>query len=60
MYYYVTMLYPFLTSLETLHGFISNFVLMFLRWTPTKFVKIGLLPHFSWNKGNFVQFLANS
>ena len=51
MYYYVTMLYPFLTSLKRVHGFASNFVLMFLRWTPTKFVKIWLLPHFSWNYG---------
>ena len=35
---------PIFTSyLEQLHGFASNFVLMFLRWTPTMFVKIGVL-----------------
>ena len=31
---------------EQLHGFASNFVWMFLGWTPTKFVKIGVLPLF--------------
>ena len=37
----------FLTSsLEPLHGFASNFVWMFLGQTPTKFVKIGVLPLF--------------
>ena len=38
---------PLLTSsLELLHGFASNFVWMFLGWTPTKFVKIVVLPLF--------------
>ena len=38
---------PFLTSsLELLHGLASNFVWMFLAWTTTKFVKIGMLPLF--------------
>ena len=38
---------PFLTSfLETLHGFASNFVWVFLWWRPTKFLKIGVLPLF--------------
>ena len=38
---------PLLTSsLEPLQGFASNFVWMFLGWTPTKFVKIGVLPLF--------------
>ena len=32
--------------LEPLHGFASNYVWMFLGWTPTKFVKIGVLPLF--------------
>ena len=32
-----------LTSLELLHGFASNCLLMFLGWTPTKFVKIRVL-----------------
>ena len=32
--------------LKPLHGFASNFVWMFLGWTPTKFVKIGVLPLF--------------
>ena len=37
--------FSLLTSfLELLHGFASNFVWMFLGWTPTKFVKIGVLP----------------
>ena len=35
-----------ISSLEPLHGFASNFVWMFLGWTPTKFVKIGVLPLF--------------
>ena len=34
------------TPLKPLHGFASNFVWMFLWWTPTKFVKIGVLPLF--------------
>ena len=39
--------FGFLTSsLEPLHGFASNFVWMFLGWTPTKFVKIRVLPLF--------------
>ena len=39
---------PFLTSfLEPLHDFDSNFVWMFLGWTPTKFVKTRVLPLFS-------------
>ena len=38
---------PFLTSsLEPLHGFASNFVLMILGWALTKFVNIGVLPLF--------------
>ena len=38
---------PLLTSsIESLHGFASNFVWMFLGWIPTKFVKIGVLPLF--------------
>ena len=39
------------SSLEPLHGFASNFVWMFLGWTPTKFVKIGGLPLFFMNYG---------
>ena len=34
------------SSLKPLHGFASNFVWMFLGWTPTKFVKIVVLPLF--------------
>ena len=34
------------SSLKPLHGFASNFVWIFLRWTPTKFVKIVVLPLF--------------
>ena len=34
------------SSLKPLHGFASNFVWMFLGWTPTKFVKIRVLPLF--------------
>ena len=38
---------PLLTSsIEPLHGFASNFVWMYLGWTPTKFVKIRVLPLF--------------
>ena len=32
-----------LTYLERLHGFASNFVRMFLNWTPTKIVIMGEL-----------------
>ena len=48
MYYYMSQCnIPFLTSsLEPLHGFPSNFVLMFLRWAPIKFIKIRVLPLF--------------
>ena len=38
--------FSFMTSLKPLHRFASNFVWMFLGWTPTKFVKIGVLPLF--------------
>ena len=53
MYYYMSLCnIPCLTSsLEQLQGFASNFVWMFLGWTPTKFVKIGMQPLFSWNYG---------
>ena len=34
------------SSLKPLHGFASNFVWLFLGWTPTEFVKIGVLPLF--------------
>ena len=38
---------PLLTSsIEPLHGFASNVVLMFVGWTPTKCVKSGVLPLF--------------
>ena len=48
MYYFMSLCnITFLTSsLETLHGFASNFEWMFLGWTPTKYVKIGVLPLF--------------
>ena len=40
-------LFSFSTSpLKPLHGFASNFVWLFLGWTHTKFVKIGVLPLF--------------
>ena len=34
------------SPLKPLHGFASNFVWMFLGWSPTKFVKSGVLPLF--------------
>ena len=48
MYYYMSLCnIPFLiSSLKPPHRFASNFVWMFLGWTPTKFVKIGVLPLF--------------
>ena len=48
MYYYMSLCnIPFLTSsLEPLHVFVSSFALMFLRWTPTKFVRNWVLPLF--------------
>ena len=36
--------FSFSTPLKPLHGFASNFVWMFLGWTPTKYVKIVVLP----------------
>ena len=36
----------FSTSLKTLHLFPSNYVWMFLGWMPTKYVIIGVPPHF--------------
>ena len=51
MYYYMSLISLLTSSLEPLHGFASNFVWMFLRWTPTQFVKIGCYPYFSWNNG---------
>ena len=57
-------IFSFLTSsLKPLHGFASDFVWMFLGWTPTKFVKIGVQPYrpiCHGIMGYFVQFLANS
>ena len=49
MYYYIL----FLTSLKPNHRFDSNFVWMFLVWTPTKFVKIWVLPLVLWDFGSF-------
>ena len=53
MYYYMSLCnIPLLTSsIEPLHGFASNFVWMFLGWTPTKFFKIWVLPLFFMNNG---------
>ena len=52
MYYYMSLCnIPLLTSLEQLHGFASNFVWMFLGWTPTKMLKSGYYPYFSWSNG---------
>ena len=53
---------PFLTSyLKPMHGFDSNFVWMFLGWTPTTFVKIMIQPLFSMELWVILfQFLANS
>ena len=36
------------SSLKPLHGFSSNFVWIFLGWTPTKY---GCYPYSSWNYG---------
>ena len=47
MYYYIL----FLTSLKPNHRFDSNFVWMFLVWSPTKFVKIWVLPLLLWDFG---------
>ena len=48
MYYYMSLcnIPFFISSLEPLHGFASYFVWMFLGGTPTKFVKIRVLPKF--------------
>ena len=64
MYYYMSLCnIPFLTCLEPLDGFASYFVLIFLRWTPTKFVEIGVLPLFFMELWvilcNYGQFLKN-
>ena len=43
------------SSLKPLHGFASNFMGMFLGWTPTKFVKMGgATPIFHGIMGKFV------
>ena len=61
MYYYMSLCnILFLTSIESLDGFASNFVWMFLRWTPSNFVRIRVLPLCYGIMGNFVQFLANA
>ena len=53
--------FSFSTSLKRLRRFASNFVWMFLGWTPTKFLKNrGATPIFHGIMGNFVQLLANS
>ena len=50
----------FLTSLQPLHGFASNFMWMFLRWAPTEFDKIlGAAPIFHGIMSNVRQFLKN-
>ena len=48
MYYYMSLCdIPLLTpSLEPLHGFPSNFVWMFLWWTPTEFLNQGATHNF--------------
>ena len=55
--------FGFSTSLEPMHGFASNVVWMFLGWTTTKFVKIGVLTLFFMellvNCAIFGQFLKN-
>ena len=40
----VVIFFTFSTSRKLLPGFASHFVSMFFIWTPTKFVKIGVLP----------------
>ena len=52
MYFYMSLCnIPFLTSLKPNHRFASNFVWMLLGWTPTKFVKIWVLPLLLWDFG---------
>ena len=52
MFYYMSLCnIPFLTSIKPNHRFASNFVSMFLGWTPTKFVKIWVLPLLLWDFG---------
>ena len=48
IYYYMSLCnILFLTSsLEPLHEFASNYVWMFLGWSPTNIVKFGVLPQF--------------
>ena len=54
MYYYMSLCnILFLTSLKPNNGFSSNFVWMFLGWTPTKFLKIWVLPLLLWDFGKF-------
>ena len=38
------MYYPIFDFSQLLHGFASNVVWMLFGWTPTKIVKIGVLP----------------
>ena len=47
MYYYLSFcIITFSTSFKSLHIFAANFVWMLLGLTPTKSVKIGVLPLF--------------
>ena len=47
MYYYMSVCnIPFVTSSLKTHRFASNFVWMFLGWTPTRLDKIRVLPLF--------------
>ena len=58
MYYYMSPCnIPFFTSLKPMHIFAPNFVLMFIRRTPTKFIKmVGTTFIFHGIMCNFVQF----
>ena len=52
MYYYMSLCnIPFLTSFKPKNRYASNFLWMFFWWTPTKFVKIWVLPLLLWDFG---------
>ena len=48
---------PFVTSGKQKHGFVSNFVWMFLGWTPSKLVESGFCPYLTGIISNIVHFL---
>ena len=54
MYYYTVCNIPLVTSLKQKHKFASNFVCMFLGWTPTKSVKLWCYAFLKWHYFSYI------